>query len=103
MGAVLHTHTLRLSPDQPAHIINDAEDSVIIVDDSLLPLVERIHDRIASVRHIIVMREWETVDRSATPAAADYETLLAAESGFTWPTLDDRHPPPMRYTSGTTA
>ncbi len=102
MGAVLHTLNLRLSPDQLAHIINDAEDSVIIVDDSLLPLVERIRDRIACVRHIIVMREWETVDRGATPAAADYETLLAAESGFTWPTLDERDAAAMCYTSGTT-
>jgi fatty-acyl-CoA synthase len=102
MGAVLHTINLRLSPDQLAHVINDAEDSVIIVDDSLLPLVEHIRDRIPSVRHIIVMREWGTGDRGAVPAVADYETLLAAESGFTWPSLDERDAAAMCYTSGTT-
>src|SRR5881394_3978696 len=32
MGAVLHTLNLRLSPDQLAFVINDAEDAVVVVD-----------------------------------------------------------------------
>src|SRR5205807_1849054 len=38
-GAVLHTLNLRLSPDQLAYIANDAGDSVIFVDESLVPML----------------------------------------------------------------
>src|SRR5262245_27123553 len=38
MGAVLHTLNLRLHPDEIAYIARHAEDSVIAVDRSLLPL-----------------------------------------------------------------
>lgn len=93
MGAVLHTLNLRLSPDQLAFVINDAEDAVIVVDDSLLPLLDRVRDRIPSVRHIIVMGD---------DATNQYETLLAAESGFTWPDLPETEAAAMCYTSGTT-
>ena len=102
MGAVLHTLNLRLSPDQLTQVVNDAEDVAIVADDSLLPLVERIRDRIPSVRHVIVMREWGSADDGTVPAAADYETLLAAESAFTWPALDELDAAAMCYTSGTT-
>ena len=40
-GYVLHTLNLRLAPDQLAYIINHAEDQVIFVDGSLLPLGNR--------------------------------------------------------------
>jgi len=49
-GAVLHTLNLRLSADQLAYIANDAGDSVIFVDESLVPLVNTFKDRIPS-RH----------------------------------------------------
>jgi fatty-acyl-CoA synthase len=101
MGAVLHTLNVRLSPDQLAHVINDAEDVAIVVDDSLLPLVERIRGRIPSVQHVIVMRDFGANGEN-TESVSDYETLLAAESGFAWPTLDERDAAAMCYTSGTT-
>ena len=39
MGAVLHTLNIRLFPEQVAYIANHAEDQVVIVDASLLPLL----------------------------------------------------------------
>ena len=39
MGAVLHTFNIRLPADQLAYVINHAEDRVIIVDASLIPLL----------------------------------------------------------------
>src|SRR3974390_1742117 len=44
MGAVLHTLNIRLFPEQLSYIINHAEDKVIIVDDSLVPLLARVYD-----------------------------------------------------------
>ena len=39
MGAVMHTLNIRLFPEQLAFVINHAADKVIIVDDSLVPLL----------------------------------------------------------------
>ena len=41
---------LRLSPDDLAYIITHADDRVIFVDQSLLPILEKIRDRIPCVR-----------------------------------------------------
>src|SRR5690349_17814372 len=41
-GAVLHTLNLRLHPDELAFIVNDADDSVVLVDETLLPLWEKV-------------------------------------------------------------
>ena len=97
MGAVLHTLNLRLSPDQLAFIANDAEDSVIVVDDTLLPLLQKFIDRVISVRHVVVLSD------SGPSGYLDYESLLATqEPGFEWPQLDERTAAAMCYTSGTT-
>ena len=42
MGAVLHTLNLRLHPDELGFIVNDADDRVVMVDASLLPLWEKV-------------------------------------------------------------
>src|SRR6478672_6204452 len=39
MGAVLHTLNLRLFPEQLIYIANHAEDRVVIVDSTLIPLL----------------------------------------------------------------
>jgi fatty-acyl-CoA synthase len=104
MGAILHTLNLRLFPDQLQFVVADAGDSVICVDRSLVPVLERIAGRMPSVRHVIVLDDGD----AALPAhglgdVLDYETLLAAEpSNFGWPTLEERAPAAMCYTSGTT-
>jgi len=91
MGAVLHTLNLRLSPEQLAFIANDAGDSVIVVDESLLPLLEKFRADVRTLKHVIVMND------------DDYERRLAAESDdLVWPSIDERAPMAMCYTSGTT-
>src|ERR671937_853579 len=46
-GAVLHTLNLRLSPDEIAYIVKDAEDRVVILDDILLPVWEKVRPLLA--------------------------------------------------------
>jgi fatty-acyl-CoA synthase len=113
MGAVLHTLNLRLAPDQLAFIINHAEDRLIIVDGSLIPILARVADQLKTVEHFIVTG---SEDASAlpphqagfvgTPGLGDvlrYEELLAAEhQGFSWPDLDERSASALCYTTGTT-
>ncbi len=100
MGAVLHTLNIRLFPDQLAYVINHAQDEVIIVDHTLVPLLAKVRAEIPSVRHIIVHGPEESGMLGAT---VDYERLLAEhEPGFSWPDLDERDAAIMCYTSGTT-
>ncbi len=100
MGAVLHTLNIRLFPEQLAYIANHAEDRVILVDASLVPLLARIAKELRTVRHFVVIGSG---DASALGETLSYEELLAAEQpGFAWPNLDERSAAAMCYTSGTT-
>ncbi len=101
MGAVLHALNIRLFPEQLAYVINHAEDSVILVDDSLIPLLARVKDELKTVRHFVVIG-----DGDATELGTDvlrYEELLAAEDvGCEWPAIDEHAAAAMCYTTGTT-
>ena len=54
MGAVLHTLNIRLFPEQLVYIANHAEDQVVIVDDSLVPLLAAQLPQLATVTHVLV-------------------------------------------------
>jgi fatty-acyl-CoA synthase len=95
MGAVLHTLNIRLHPEQIAWIANHAEDRVVLVDASLLPVWEKVAPHLTTVEKVVVM--------GGEGADLDYETLLDASSpDFAWPTLDEHDACAMCYTSGTT-
>ena len=101
MGAVIHTLNVRLFPDQLVFIANHAEDTVVCVDATLLPVFQKIRSQLTSVKHVIVIPDdGAPVD----PAVGlDYEQLIAAEpGGFDYPALDENAAAAMCYTSGTT-
>jgi fatty-acyl-CoA synthase len=92
VGCVLHTLNLRLAHDELAYIINHAEDRIIFVDASLVPILEAIRDQLKTVRHIVVLDD------------SGYEARLAAapDAPYSWPKLDENRAAAMCYTSGTT-
>jgi fatty-acyl-CoA synthase len=103
MGAVLHTLNLRLFPQHLEFIINDAEDKVLFVDQSLLPLLKPLLGRIPSVEHIVLIAEGAPPADDGITQMLDYEALLAAENDtYPWPKLSERMAAAMCYTSGTT-
>jgi fatty-acyl-CoA synthase len=103
MGAVLHTLNIRLPPPQIAQIVNHAEDRIIIVDDTLVPLLAAIKDHLPNVRAFIVTGKGDATALGGDVPVLRYDELLAAEQpGFDWPELDERAAALMCYTSGTT-
>jgi fatty-acyl-CoA synthase len=108
MGAVLHTLNIRLFPDQLVYIANHAEDRVVIVDDSLVPLLAPQLPRMETVRHVVVAGpEAAAADLASLRAAGKevvlYEDLLAGQpEEFDWPEVDEEEAAAMCYTSGTT-
>jgi fatty-acyl-CoA synthase len=105
MGAVLHTLNIRLFPELLTYVVNHAEDRVVIVDDSLVPLLARVAPDLKTVEHFIVVGSGDAA-ALADATAADvmrYDELLAAEDvDFPWPDVDERAAAAMCYTSGTT-
>ena len=100
MGAVVHTLNLRLHPDEIGYIANHGEDSVVIVDQCLLPLFDKFKAKIGALKHVIVVKD---SDAPLPEGAHDYETLVSAASDdFTWPALDENTAAMLCYTSGTT-
>jgi fatty-acyl-CoA synthase len=100
MGAVLHTVNIRLSPDQIRYIVGHAEDSVMLIDASLAPVLAPLIGELTTVRHLIVFGGG---DRCGLPGAIDYEELLRSEPpGYRWPALEESAAAAMCYTSGTT-
>lgn len=103
MGAVLHTLNIRLFPDQITYIINHAEDRVIFVDDSLIPVLERIQPRLKGVKGFVIMTDGEKLPETSLSPVYDYETLLReADADFEFPPLEEDDAAVMCYTSGTT-
>ncbi|HEX2317307.1 MAG TPA: long-chain fatty acid--CoA ligase [Thermomonospora sp.] len=104
MGAVLHTLNIRLFPDQLTYIADHAEDEVILVDATLIPLLAGVLGDMKTVRNVIVVGDGDrTPLEGAGKEVHGYEDLLAAQDGgFDWPDLDERSAAAMCYTSGTT-
>ena len=108
MGAVLHTLNIRLFPEQLVYIANHAEDRVVIVDDSLVPLFAKELPQLTSVTHVLVAGpDAAAADLDSLRAAGKevllYDDLLAEQpDAFDWPDVDERDAAAMCYTSGTT-
>jgi fatty-acyl-CoA synthase len=101
VGAVLHTLNIRLFAEQLTYIVNHADDKVIFVDDSLVPVLEKLAPSFQSVEQYVVMGDGDT---GSLPNALNYEELLeqAGAGEFDYPELDERQAAALCYTSGTT-
>lgn len=96
---VIHTLNPRLSPEDLSYIINHAEDRVLMVDETLLPVFEGIRDQV-DLEKVLVFSYGDSVPEGLE----SYEELLAHgdESRFEYPELDENDAAAMCYTSGTT-
>ncbi|QKW07920.1 long-chain fatty acid--CoA ligase [Streptomyces sp. NA04227] len=104
MGAVLHTLNLRLPAEQLAWIINHAQDRVVLVNGTVLPLLVPLLPQLPTIEHLVVIGPG---DRSVLDGASvrvhDYEELLAGRAeSYDWPEIDERQAAALCYTSGTT-
>src|SRR3989442_994289 len=98
-GTVLHTINPRLHPSDLAYIVNDAEDRVLVIDDTLLPVLEKFRADVR-IEHIVVIQH----GAKAPAGMIGYEQLLAGAdaNAFAYPPLDEREAGAMCYTSRTT-
>ena len=101
-GRVLHTLNIRLFPEQLTYIVNHAEDDVVFVDRSLLPLFWKLADTFETVRHVIVMDDGAPTEIPDDPRILHLEDLLADAPAVDFAVQDENRAAAMCYTSGTT-
>jgi fatty-acyl-CoA synthase len=102
MGAVCHTINPRLSAEQMTYIVGHAEDKVIFVDVTFVPILEAVKDHLPKGLSFVIM-----TDRAHMPEnnldALCYEELLAEQPAeIDWPEFDENTAAGLCYTSGTT-
>lgn len=110
MGAGLVCHTLnpRFTAEHLAAIMNEAEDRVLAVSASLLPLLQELIPSCPTIEHLIVMDEEGEGLESVTAASPGlpiwaYEDLLEERGAeIPWGGFDENSAAGLCYTSGTT-
>ncbi|HEY6594103.1 MAG TPA: fatty acid--CoA ligase [Asanoa sp.] len=104
MGAVMHTLNIRLFPDQVSYIANHAQDKVVIVDTTLIPLLAKVLPAMSTVEHVVIVGTGDAAPLEATPATIHrWDDLLAGKPDtYEWPAVDERSAAALCYTSGTT-
>src|SRR5204862_3305962 len=94
-GNVLHTINPRLHPSDLAYIVNDAEDRVLIIDDTLLPVVEKVRADVG-IEHIGVI---EHAAQAPAGTIGEDKVLASADANaFASPQLEAGEAAAMCYT-----
>lgn len=101
IGAVFTQLNIRLPEDDLRYVINDAQASVVVVDETLVPMVENIAAQAKGVKTWVILAEGKIEHN--LPNAVYYEELLAeAQPLDTWPNIAETSAFAAGYTTGTT-
>jgi fatty-acyl-CoA synthase len=103
-GRVMHTLNIRYFAEQLIYTANHAEDEVIFVDRSLLPVIGSYLPQLETVRHVVVMDDGADCALPDDPRIVHYAEVIGAatEIDFTDRVQDERQASSICYTTGTT-
>ena len=103
IGAIYHTVNPRLFPEQIVWIVNHAEDRVMLVDLTFVPLLEKLADQLPSIERYMVLTDAAHMPATTLKNAVAYEEWIGeADGDFAWKSFDENTAAGMCYTSGTT-
>lgn len=111
MGAILHTINVRLSPAQILYTMNHARDTIVLIHEDFLPILEAIKDQLTTVEKFVLLSDQvytgqaETKPVAEIPAgfSGEYEALLSqASATYDFPDFDENTWATSFYTTGTT-
>ena len=102
-GFVCHTINPRLSAEQMIYVVNHAQDRILFVDETFLPLIEKLAAQMPTVELFVVLSEKREDLICAVDRFAYYDSFIEDGSpDFVWPELDENTASSICYTSGTT-
>jgi fatty-acyl-CoA synthase len=103
IGAIYHTINPRLFPEQIAWIINHAEDRVLLVDLTFMPVVEKLAEKLTTIERFVVLTDAAHMPATSLRNAVPYEQWLGeVDPDFAWRSFDENTAAGLCYTSGTT-
>ncbi|WP_449255244.1 long-chain-fatty-acid--CoA ligase [Bosea sp. (in: a-proteobacteria)] len=103
IGAITHTINPRLFPDQIAWIANHAEDRLVFLDLTFVPMIEALQEKLPGVARYVVLTDAAHMPQTGLRGAVAYEEWLAeVDDDFAWAALDENTAAGLCYTSGTT-
>jgi fatty-acyl-CoA synthase len=103
LGAVYHTLNPRLFPEQIAWIANHAEDRMMMVDLTFVPLMEKLQEQLPLVERYVVLTDSAHMPQTGLKNAVAYEDWIGeVDEDFAWKSFDEQTAAGMCYTSGTT-
>lgn len=102
-GAVCHTINPRLSAEQMTYIVGHAQDRVLFVDLTFVPIVEKLRAHLPDNLQIVVMTDRAHMPETTLQGALCYEELLDGQpQEIDWPDFPEDQAAGLCYTSGTT-
>jgi fatty-acyl-CoA synthase len=103
VGAIYHTVNPRLFAEQIVWIVNHAEDRMMFVDLTFVPILEKIADKLPSIERYVILTDGAHMPQTSLKNAIAYEDWIAEVDGdFAWKQFDENTAAGMCYTSGTT-
>ena len=103
IGAIYHTVNPRLFPEQIVWIVNHAEDRVMMIDLTFVPLLEKLADKLPTIERYVVL-----TDAAHMPATSLKMRCPMRNGSRRWTAIspgrsfDENTAAGMCYTSGTT-
>lgn len=102
-GFVCHTVNPRLSTDTLTYILNHANDQVLFIDRTFLPVVAKLRAELSTLKHIVLLSPRDEEASVMLDGLQYYDELVASgDADYQWPSLDEDQPSSLCYTSGTT-
>ncbi|WP_100331197.1 long-chain-fatty-acid--CoA ligase [Bacillus xiapuensis] len=98
LGAVMVPLNIRLKPEDYAFMLNHSESKILLIDQTLYPLIEPVRDQLATVEHIIVHYK----DKHTKAIGYDEWLERFSETAFERTELEENDVASLLYTSGTT-
>lgn len=102
LGAVIHTINPRLSPEQMLYIIGHAEDQMLFLDLTFVPLIEALKEQLPEGLRFVIMTDRANMPETGFDALCYEELLQGQPEHVDWPQLDENTAAGLCYTSGTT-
>ncbi len=102
-GAICHTINPRLSAEQMIYIVNHAQDRLLFVDLTFLPIVEKLRPHFPADLRVVVMTDRAHMPETTLDGVLCYEEILDGQPDeMDWPDFDEDQAAGLCYTSGTT-
>ncbi|SHL16473.1 fatty-acyl-CoA synthase [Roseovarius marisflavi] len=102
IGAVCHTINPRLSQEQLVYIVNHAEDRILFIDTTFVPLIEAVRDQLPQDLRFVILSDRAHMPETTLEALCYEELLDGQPQTYDWPEFPEETASALCYTSGTT-